>query len=632
MNNKSIIFRELQRSPSNDETDRLLLNRGVNVIVGPPNTGKTKWFRMIDFLFGNDNSPEEALGLDIATKYQSISAQIEIGQTPFQMTRSWSDDALRNKILIDGEPLSLKEFWNWIMSSLEIPIVHYPQGNPYGLRSWPELNWRSLLRHVYRRQPFWSDFADRQPESEQHAALVQFLGIASFLFSDEYRQLVEKEKQIIELQTEKDNFVTMLQRVTKEILDNEALGVALSPQSIDAAINEIGQRIVNLEEERDSIIMTMFDITSVNGGRIRELASNQAELNLSREHELRLLRDSQARLKEIGDYRNSVDEERNRIIRATEAGEILADLKVTNCPVCDRTVTPRPDKANCYLCHREIDAGTSSKESANARMAFELEQLSGELIEADQLLDHLVRDIRQCEERLESIESQLRLNSALMQPSRSAVTVLLPPEIGSIDIEVGQLRERQEQLLRIKKSLLSRDEIADEIREIQALANELEMDVRDQSRKIDFEGLSDVVTDSMNTYLNAIKKINPTSWTQGPIQFRISDKRFKFRVGGESWGSKLGGTLTLYFLIAYHYSLMCLSERPQFNYPGLLMLDFPAELEDASSVADKENFVLEPFVELLSRGPMNHCQVIAAGSSFENLEGANRIEFSRIWK
>ena len=33
------------------------------------------------------------------------------------------------------------------------------------------------------------------------------------------------------------------------------------------------------------------------------------------------------------------------------------------------------------------------------------------------------------------------------------------------------------------------------------------------------------------------------------------------------------------------------------NVPGFVALDFQAELEDGSSVADKENFVLEPFIE-----------------------------------
>jgi hypothetical protein len=140
------------------------------------------------------------------------------------------------------------------------------------------------------------------------------------------------------------------------------------------------------------------------------------------------------------------------------------------------------------------------------------------------------------------------------------------------------------------------------------------------------------MSDGMNTYLNMIKVINPKSWTQEEVTFRLGKNDFSAKVRTGNWKSKLGGTLTLYFLIAYHYALINLTSLPSCNYPGLVLLDFPAELEDASSVADKENFVIEPFVSLLGQPNMEATQLIAAGSSFENLEGAHRIEFRKIWR
>ena len=68
------------------------------------------------------------------------------------------------------------------------------------------------------------------------------------------------------------------------------------------------------------------------------------------------------------------------------------------------------------------------------------------------------------------------------------------------------------------------------------------------------------------------------------------------------------------------------------HFPGFLVLDFPAELEDGSSIKDKENFVVEPFVDLLALDGYHNCQMIAAGGAFEGLKGANRIEFSKIWQ
>jgi hypothetical protein len=71
---------------------------------------------------------------------------------------------------------------------------------------------------------------------------------------------------------------------------------------------------------------------------------------------------------------------------------------------------------------------------------------------------------------------------------------------------------------------------------------------------------------------------------------------------------------------------------PDSLYPGLLIIDFPASLEDRKAIADKENFILEPFVELLQKDEMKGCQVLVAGRSFKGLENVNMLEFTEVWK
>jgi hypothetical protein len=66
----------------------------------------------------------------------------------------------------------------------------------------------------------------------------------------------------------------------------------------------------------------------------------------------------------------------------------------------------------------------------------------------------------------------------------------------------------------------------------------------------------------MNTYLNSIKSKDINSWNQDEINIRISESGFKFMVGKSGWRMKLGGTLTLYFLISYHYALLNLVKTP----------------------------------------------------------------------
>jgi hypothetical protein len=63
-----------------------------------------------------------------------------------------------------------------------------------------------------------------------------------------------------------------------------------------------------------------------------------------------------------------------------------------------------------------------------------------------------------------------------------------------------------------------------------------------------------------------------------------------------------------------------------------VIIDFPANLEDKDAIADKENFVLQPFIELLAQEQMRGCQLIAAGRSFQGLENVLSHEFDTIWK
>jgi hypothetical protein len=84
--------------------------------------------------------------------------------------------------------------------------------------------------------------------------------------------------------------------------------------------------------------------------------------------------------------------------------------------------------------------------------------------------------------------------------------------------------------------------------------------------------------------------------------------------------------------MTYQYSLMQLRKNPLRNFPGLVLLDFPAQLEDGTSVADKENFVLEPFLKLCEQLGDGGSQVIAMGSAFKDLSVPNRIELTQVWE
>ena len=58
-------------------------------------------------------------------------------------------------------------------------------------------------------------------------------------------------------------------------------------------------------------------------------------------------------------------------------------------------------------------------------------------------------------------------------------------------------------------------------------------------------------------------------------------------------------------------------------------LDMPAEFA-GELIEDKENFIVQPFIELLDREEFSETQIIITGASFLGLEGATRRELTEV--
>jgi hypothetical protein len=641
MSSRVLQIRELIRSPQSGSMDNLILEPGVNVIVGKANTGKTKWLNMLDYLMGDLGQPEDAFGQDLVAKYESIRAVISIGDEEFCLERRWKEHGMKGKILVDDKPLSISEFSQYMLQKLRIPVLHFPKGSPYSERAWPELSWRTLLRHIYRQQRFWTDFADQQPENEQYACLMQFLGIAEYLFPEEYGALAEKRRRIWELQVTKEQFLSMLDEISKEIVKEKEIRVALTTESINSAILRLKSEIQELGRKRDTALAELRlaaekktasadkDERQSDFERLGELWS---QLHSEREQKLTLKANTERRLQELHNYETAINNELSKMERARGAGLHLANLKATHCPVCDQPIKRvRAQADHCFLCGQPWSEPQQDLSTADSRIALEINRLKEELREAEILISRLSDDLDQRVSSLREIEEEINRVEGQLRPLRQAAAAILPPEITVTDMESGRLQERVRQLQRIEQVLERRKKISAEIDRLQHEEESLKEQLAQASRKIDFAHASDILADGMNNYLNALEASGTKLWTPDRVFVRLKQGSFDITVGGENWTTKLGQTLILYFLLSYHYALLRLTTQEGCHYPGLVILDLPATLEDGSSVKDKENFIVEPFVQLVNKPGMEATQVIVAGAAFEGLEGAHRIELNTIW-
>ena len=125
MSNPLLSIGRIERQLSAGGTEFLQFEQGVNLLVGPPNTGKTKWLQTLDYLLGDsDPTPFDAAENGLDEKYQSAAAEILIGQRRLWVERRWRELGNKTKVFVDEVGMSTKEFQHLLMEELQIPIVN----------------------------------------------------------------------------------------------------------------------------------------------------------------------------------------------------------------------------------------------------------------------------------------------------------------------------------------------------------------------------------------------------------------------------------------------------------------------------------------------------------------------------
>jgi hypothetical protein len=280
MTHVSLSIARLERRTATGNVEYLIFEPGVNVLVGRPNTGKTKWLQTLDYLLGDtgENPFEGAEEEGLADKYDAASADLVIGEERIRIERRWREAGAKTKVFVDGEGMAARDFQQWLMRKLGIPLLNFPKGNPMSGQTWPELSFRMLLRHIYRQQRFWGGIADQQPDGEQHACLLQFLGLAEHLFTEDYGQLVKLKMEAERLKARRDQYGQTLEELARDVLSEPGLTVGVSVATVQAAQARLSQETEGLRQRRNEFLKEARDraVQPERRGRIAELGEERA--------------------------------------------------------------------------------------------------------------------------------------------------------------------------------------------------------------------------------------------------------------------------------------------------------------------------------------------------------------------
>lgn len=630
MNNIKII--NLSRITSEGEVETLLFKDGINFITGKPNTGKTVWLKMLDYLLGDRGKVEEAFGEDeiLVDKYIALIGIFEINEIEYTVERKWKEKGLKSKIILDGKNLSAEEFSNELLTLLQIPILKIPKGNPY-TNTWPDLSFRTLYRHIYRQERFWNDIADKQPEADQFASIAQFLGIAKLVFPQELTTIVHKNKELIKLQAQKDQFEIVLDRITRNMTsgNDDSFINFVSKKEINNSINILEQEIVKNLKERELLIHNII-INKKESDEIfveKKLASERAELLPIREElELDINRNFQ-QIKRLEELKLRLDSEIDKLKR-TKISSLISDIQVSHCPACDQEVKHKlaKDDTSCFLCEQEI----RDMDIVSDRVEFEIKQLMTERREMAELIQNNTNSLEKLSAEYKKINDKITLLERELKPLRSTVAIYTDESLSRLDANRGRLEEKIENYKRIQKNIELKEELTKKIDQLTKDIKKISSKAVNETFEIDYSNLSSIIEDGMMEYINEITKNDQSRWSQNRIKVFLSDNKINFVIGNTKW-SALSATLKAYFLLAYHYTLLKISLEEKFNYPGLLIVDFPVQFGDKTTMINSLNYLVEPFIKL-SSDMEEKIQIIFSGRSFVGLNDINENTLEVIWK
>jgi hypothetical protein len=218
------------------EIDEYTFRSGMlNIITGVRNSSKTTTLKAIDYCLGDRDSPRDALTMAVAEKYIEISTDLTLNGTPHKLTRSLQHGRL-NKVYIDGDDLNVDAFSSWILQELDWPDLQIPKGIiAESANQLTPLSFRNTLRHIYRNEDSWTDFANKEAEFIRRAVVSQLLGFARVKYSNKDFHIAQARKRLAEAQAvEREVQESTLQAVTA-ISDRLNIPVARSLEQVAAA-------------------------------------------------------------------------------------------------------------------------------------------------------------------------------------------------------------------------------------------------------------------------------------------------------------------------------------------------------------------------------------------------------------
>ena len=617
----------------------LHFSSGINILIGRSNSGKTTWLDTVDYVLGKRRPPaiyDKQTGTDPLPLYPEAGIHVYAGRQRHEIRRIYNDETETTHILLDGKRIQPVDLQHVLLEDLDIPVISFPRGDPYQPRSWAELRFRSLFRHIYRQQRFWSDLVQQQYPSEFNAAIIQFAGLGTIVYNDAFSELIRLTNERLKIISKYENLQNTLDNFALQTFPDLPVSDGVSGKTIKDSVEALDATASEyLVARRNRLSAAAEGFNDEKRGTIQQLMEEKAELETTYNTTVQDITNTQRYLEEVQDFRGRLADEYDKLCQSVIAAKVLTPYKVSVCPNCEQSLSDRlfdaEDSENCYVCRKSVSQEHISADTAAARVSYELRRLQAEITECDNIINTKAQEVGRLRER----ESRLTASINYLYSKISGLQAFSGSNkddgLTSIDQSYGQAIERKRQIESLFGSLRTIEDLSAEIADVDREIRKKREEIDSILSEVDFNRPAELLARAMNFYLRRINERRPKTWLHPDIYVFLNEDFATFKVGRRHWNRVLGNTDKLYFFMAYQFGLLVLGgglQEPK--YPGIAIIDLPAEFR-AETITNSENYVVEPFLRLVKKRPDWNLQVIFAGSSIAGLSGVNYIEMETTY-
>ncbi len=572
-------LQSLERYRYDGEVEETKFGAGLTLLIGPRNSSKTTTLEMIDFCFGDSDPAERALGRDVVVNYQGIRLRLAINNEIRTIDRAFTQSfgPLSRLVIDEQQQLDPRSFSDWIMEELGWPLLEIPRGrHPRFATETVPLTFRTLLRHIYRRENSWYEFATREEEFHRRAVVAFFLGLAESRYSNEEFRVGEAQRKVRAVEGQ----VREVEEIGSDTVARlgEQLGLGgLTLDNIDVLDAGLREAEATIVQRREWVLRRLRSSPGYTTEPTERYKLLSAELSKQGELENQL---SVA----LDGYIEALETNRSQLLRLDrldDAMDVFGGMPVTLCPACQQAPPLERGEAEasnvCYLCRQEVSADVRRR-----RLELEKRALDREYAEVSEIVNRTRAEIEEVQSSQQQLTAEIQSLGAWLDQERAEMVAPFLTELEELSREAGALAQQRATLEGLGALTARRNRLAQELDHAFQELEQAEKALRlaDTARRRGAARCA-ALADRMNEFLSGL---GPEVWNFGRIT--IAEEDFTFFVGTRPWDDVLGGESRVMLFLAYQFALLCIGRdgSPWGYSPGLAILDNPLQqgLRDAT--------------------------------------------------